>query len=320
MSTSNFLLRFDSEIYVNLCDEERNQLPLLRILIAIGSQEYSEHTLKTGAILADRLKANLTVCYVGEKPRERGDFGMKILHDSMANWQIFHPGLEVLRWAYEKIQEWGFGGETTCSMDPAHTIVESGRILAIVPGARNGKIELLLREGETFAEIHKETQINSYFLTVVGGGVKKSVTNKLIQFVDSNIFFAKNYQHDKSYRILIPVDDSAGTQHAVMFGSLVAQRFGMGIDALTVSKKEYFGPGYSSAAEMADLYFSGKNISHKMLRKVGDPATEIAKGAGDDHLIIMGVSHSSSEWRKFFRGTKPGDTVIQAQCPVLLVR
>ncbi len=313
-------MRFDSEISVNLCDEDRNRVSFLRILIAIGSREYSESTLKTGVMLADRLGADLTVCYVGEKPRERGDFGMKILHDSMANWEIFHPGLEVLRWACGKIHEWGFCGETFCGMDPSHTVVESGRIRAIVPGAHNGRIELLLREGETFAELHKETQINSYFLTVVGGGVKKSVTNKLIQFVDSNLLFAKNYQHDKRYRILIPVDDSVGTQHALMFGSLVAQRFDMEIDALTVSKKDYFGPGYSGAAERANAYFTAKNISHKMLRKVGDPAIEIAKVAGEDHLIIMGVSHSSSELRKFFRGTKSGDTVVQAECPILLVR
>jgi len=293
----------------------------MRILIAISSREFSESTLRTGTILADRLGVDVTVCYVGPKRKERGSAGIKIIHDSMASWEIYHPGLEVLRWACKKISEWGFCDNSICDMDPSQTVLEAGRIRAVLPNPKNSKIELLLREGEPFAELHKETLSGRYFLTVVGGGVKRSVTNKLIQFVDTDLLFAKNFHSQKNdYRILIPVDDSASTRHAVMMGGLIARQFGLEIDALTVSKKDYFGPGYSGAAKKADKYFTQKKIAHKMLREVGDPVEKIIEIADDSHIVVMGTSRSTSEWKKFFRGTKPGDTVVKANCPVLLVR
>jgi hypothetical protein len=53
--------------------------------------------------------------------------------------------------------------------------------------------------------------------------------------------------------------------------------------------------------------------------KTGDPTSVFAETAGTDHIIIMGKS-KMNPLKAWIKGTKPGDTVLKAHGPVILVK
>ena len=48
-----------------------------------------------------------------------------------------------------------------------------------------------------------------------GGGGNTGIHQKLIQFIDSSVFVVKNYSVKKKYKILLPVNDSKGSDMAI---------------------------------------------------------------------------------------------------------
>lgn len=292
----------------------------MRILVAISSKEYSENTLRIGSDVADAFHADLSVVSVVPKPRELLATGLELAQAAMLEWSIYHPGMENLVWAYERLQDYKFVDPTDDAFDPRNLISEGDRHRMLVPHTHGSKISLILREGEPLGELHKETEGRDYSLTIVGGGQKSRLTRQLIQFVDTSIMFVKNFDPDLQYRLLICVDDSRATKKAVVFGGRIAQELHMEVDLVTVSKTKQFGKGYRGAAEWAAHYLERHKVVYKQhFIPSSDPATSFADVAGTDHIIIMGKSkmHPLKAW---LVGTTPGDTVLKANCPVIIVK
>ena len=141
----------------------------------------------------------------------------------------------------------------------------------------------------------------------------------LVQYIDSSIFVANNYDSNQSYRILLAVDDSPATKKTVKYGVRVAQAFGIGVDILTISTKKEFGKDYKNAAAWAAKLLRRSGIEYKNRFEVGDPSHLIATNGGEDHIIVMGAS-SSNPLKTLFKSNKPLKVLENCKCPILIVK
>jgi len=291
----------------------------MRFLVAVRSSTYSERTLQIGSTVANAFSADLSVVYVGDRPKELLSGSVKLARDALLNWEINHPGVDVLRWAYRRLQDWNFIDPSIEQFDPTNLVEDADRVRVILPHVHGEKIRLIFREGDPVDQLKKETEYRDYLLTIVGGGSRKRLARQLVQFVDTSILFVKNFDPEWNYKVLLCVDDSPATKRAVVFGSRVAQHFKAHVDLLTVSKTKRFGKGYRSAAQWARRYLDRQGIAYDQHFKTGDPVTVFAETAGTDHIIIMGKSRMNP-LKAFLRGTKPAATVLKAHGPVILVK
>ena len=291
----------------------------MRFLVAIRSSTYSERTLQIGSAVADAFSADLSVVYVGDRPRELLSGGVKLAGDALLNWEINHPGVDVLRWAYRRLQDWNFIDPSIEQLHPTNLVEDADRIRVILPHVRGEKIRLIFREGDPVDQLRKETEHRDYTLTIVGGGSRRRLTRQLALFVDTSILFVKNFDPEWNYKILLCVDDSRATKRAVVFGSRVARHFKAHVDLLTVSKTQRFGKGYRGAARWAQRYLDRQRLPYDQHFKTGAPVTVFTETAGTDHIIIMGKS-KMNPLKALLRGTKPGNTVLRAHGPVILVK
>ncbi|MFB0516421.1 MAG: hypothetical protein ACETWG_07445, partial [Candidatus Neomarinimicrobiota bacterium] len=289
----------------------------MRFLVAIRSTTYSEPTLRIGSAVANAFSADLSVVYVGDRPRELFSGSVKLARDALLNWEIHHPGVEVLRWAYRRLQDWNFIDPSIEQFDPTNLVQEADRVRVILPHVSGEKIRLIFREGNPVDQLKKETEYRDYILTIVGGGGRKRLTRQLVQFVDTSILFVKNFDPDWNYKVLLCVDDSQATRRAVVFGATVAQHFKTQVNLLTVSKTPRFGKGYRGAARWAQRYLERQQVPYQQHFETGDPPTVFTRMAATDHIIIMGKSRMNP-LKAFLKGTKPGNTVLKAYGPVIL--
>ena len=291
----------------------------MQFLVAVRSTTYSARTLQIGSSLAAGFSADLSIVYVGDRPKELLSEGVKLSRDTMLNWEIHHPGVEVLRWAYEKMQEFGMVDPDAGEFDPTNLVEDAGRVRVLVPQLHGEKIRLILREGDPVDQLKQETEFRDYILTVVGGGSRKRLTRQLVQFVDTSLLFVKNYDPDRDYKLLLCVDDSGATRRAVSFAARVARYLKAHIRVVTVSKTKRFGPGYQSAAKWAQRYLDKAGADYAHEYATGDPVSTFTALAGEDHIIIMGKSRKSP-LAKFLTSSKPAKTVLKANAPVILVK
>jgi nucleotide-binding universal stress UspA family protein len=294
----------------------------MKILIAVGSKEYSAPTLHVGIKVAKAFNASTTIVDVGEKVSEFSTKVVGLTQERMESWDFERPGIDVLEWAFSYLAEKQFIEPQYIEAGfPKNTLVEKDgrRIEVYLKGTVCDDVNLILRNGDIIAELRDEVQTESYDVTIIGGSGKRRMAHDLIQYIDSSIFIVKKFDPDRKYRILLAVDDSLGTRRAVKYGVRVAQAFDIGVDLLTVSKQEQFKEGYKNAADHAAKLMRRSGIEAKNVFEVGDPAKTIVDIAGNHHIIIMGAS-TRSPLKKFFKGSKPLDVMENCSCPILIVK
>ncbi len=292
----------------------------MKFLLAVSSEEYSGPTLRMGSQIAKSFDALLNVIYVGPKPKELFAGRVSLARDSLAKWEIYHPGIEVLRWAFKDLQSSGYledAGEN--GFNPLNMVEEKDRFRLVLPGSYGQEIDLVLREGEIIDELRKECGEEDYTLSIIGGSKGRNMAHDLLQYLPTSVLVMKNVDLEKSYRLLLCVDDSSATKRAVRFGGTIAKRMGMAVTLLTVSKHDDFGEGYTNAAKSAARYLDTLHVDYEQKFLTGDPVGTFIETAGDDHLIVMGAS-SRSPLAKFFLGSKPMKTLEKANCPILVVK
>ena len=294
----------------------------MKILIAVGSKEYSGPTLHVGIKVAKAFNASTTIVDVGEKVSEFSTKAVGLAQERMESWDFERPGIDVLEWAFSYLAEKQFIEPQLIETGfPKNMLIQKDgrRAEVYLKGTVCDEVNLILRNGEIIAELRDEVQTENYDVMIIGGSGKRRMAHDMIQYIDSSIFVVKNYDPSQEYRILIAVDDSPGTRRAIKYGVRVAQAFGIGVELLTVSKQDHFGEGYKRAAARAAKFMHRSGIEAKNLFKVGDPAETIVDAAGDNHIIIMGAS-TRSPIKKFFTGSKPLDVMEKCRCPILIVK
>jgi len=294
----------------------------LKFLTAVSSAEYSKSTLKLGSLIASVFDASLGVVYVGEKASEFHGSSVNLTRQNLTDWNIIHPGLEVLEWALQELKKMNPDNKALAKIqfNPDHVYEEDGRVRVIMPDEEGSRIELILREGELVNELRKEMQLENYDLAIIGGSQnKRHLAHSLIQYLPASIFVLQKFNPRKKYKLLILVDDSTATAKSVEYGALIAKKLGWKVRTLTVSKTKRFGAGYQGAADMAKQYFESRGIPVEQFFLTGDPVRTFVEFAGDNHFVIMGAS-TLNPVKQFLFGSKPIQTLKQTDIPILIVR
>ena len=289
----------------------------MKFLIAIKNKENeSRNVLEIGCKIAEGFSADLTICYVGKKSQALIEGDVNLARKSLTEWNIYHPGLDVLEWAFNYLKGKGFTGDAEFNVE--NLVENSERIRMVLSKTKDYQIRLVLREGELLSELNKEVKRENFDIAIVGSPRRKRMTHQLAQFLNTSIFFVKNFNRNWDYKILLCVDDSRATKRAVIFSTRISKQFSADIKNVTVSKTTFFGKGYRNAHQWADRYLRRMDVSFSSTLLTGNPVDEFVREASDDHIIILGKS-KGNEIMKFIWGSKPIHTAQRAKCPVLLV-
>lgn len=294
----------------------------MKFLIAIGSREYSEPTLRIGMRVAKAFSASVTICYVGPKVRDASMNDIALAQESFGRWEMDTPGVEILEWAFNILAQRDYIMPNLVKTGfQKHTLVPTGPKTTelLLEGTFHQDLRMIIRNGNIVHELHDEVAGGNYDVTIIGGSGKRNLVHDLVQYIGSSILIVNNFNPDKAYRLLLPVDDSPGTRNAVRFGVQVARTYQLPADILTVSKRKSFGSGYQNAHQLALRQFKAFSVETESLLEIGDPVQTILRRAGQDHIIVMGVS-SRNPLLKFFRLSKPLNVAIKCQCPILIVK
>ena len=294
----------------------------MKFLIAVGSQEYSGPTLRVGMEVAAAFNASVTVVKVGPRISEHSASHVKLAQERMGEWDFDRPGVEVLEWAFNFLAKNHYITPTTVETGfPKNTLIDTGnnRAEVYLQGTTGSDVHLILRSGDTIAELRDEVFRGDFDVTIIGGSQKRRMAHDLIQYLDSSIFIVNQYDQNKSYKLLVAVDDSPHTEKAVKFGVRVSQAFEIEVELITVSKTGSFREGYRNAAENAEKLMRRMGIDYETHLLTGNLIDVIKKSAGDDHIIVMGSS-TKNPLVKFFTGSKPLKVMKDCQCPILIVK
>ena len=294
----------------------------MKILIAISSKEYSEPTLDVGMNIARVLEASTTIVDVGQKISEFSMKDVNLANEIMDSWDIDRPGVDVLEWAYNYLLENQFIEErSTKDGFPKNLLIESGsgRSEVLLKGLSLENLSLILRNGDIIKELRDEVDAYEYDLTIIGGSGKRSMSHDMIQYINSSIFIANNFNKTTTYKILLAVDDSPGTSKAVKYGVRVAQAFNIKVEIVTISKDKYFSERDKKASGNAAKMMRRCGLEAEVNFTIGHPVEKIIERAGNDHIIIMGAS-TQSPLAKFFIGSKPLEVMQNSDCPILIVK
>ncbi len=242
----------------------------MKFLIAIKNKDNaSKNVLEIGCKIAEGFSADLTICYVGKKSQALIEGDVNLARKSLSEWNIYHPGLEVLKWAFDILKSKGFAGDVEFNVE--NLVENSGRIHMVLPKAKDYQIHLVLREGELLSELNNEVQRENFDLAIVGTPNRKRMIHQLAQFLDTSIFFVKNISPSRDYKILLCVDDSRATKRAVIFSTRISKQFSAEIKNVTVSKTTFFGKGYRNAHLWAERYLKRVNITFESKLLRGNP-------------------------------------------------
>jgi nucleotide-binding universal stress UspA family protein len=289
----------------------------MKFLIALkNTTDESKNILEIGCKIAEGFSADLTICYIGKQSRALIEGDVNLARQTLSEWNIYHPGLEVLEWAFKILKDKGFAPDSEFNIE--NLVEDKGRIRMVIPKTTNYQIRLVLREGDLLSELNKEVKHGGCDIVIMGSPNRKRMTNKISQFLDTSIFFVKNFNPDWNYKILLCVDDSRATKRAVILSTRISKQFDAEIISLTVSKTSFFGKGYRNAHTWAERYLKRVEIPFQPKLISGNPVDVFVKEAGEDHIIIMGKA-KGNEILKFILGSKPIHTAQRANCPVLLV-
>ncbi|MAP84705.1 MAG: hypothetical protein CMF83_03120 [Candidatus Marinimicrobia bacterium] len=294
----------------------------MKFLIAVGSQEYSGPTLRVGMEVAAAFNASVTVVKVGPRISEHSASHVKLAQERMGEWDFDRPGVEVLEWAFNFLAKNHYITPTTVETGfPKNTLIDTGnnRAEVYLQGTTGSDVHLILRSGDTIAELRDEVFRGDFDVTIIGGSQKRRMAHDLIQYLDSSIFIVNQYDQNKSYKLLVAVDDSPHTEKAVKFGVRVSQAFDIKVELITVSKTGSFREGYRNAAENAEKLMRRMGIDYETHLLTGDLIEIIKRLAGDNHIIVMGSS-TKNPLVKFFTGSKPLKVMKDCQCPILIVK
>ena len=284
------------------------------LIIIKDTSERSKNILQIGSKIANAFSANLSIIHVGKKSKALIEGEVNLARITMGEWNILHPGIEVLNWAYETLKEF----DTIIALKPEDYVNHTKRITLSLAQSSGRDVELILREGELIEEVSKDIDEFKYDLAIIGCPKKKRNTHQVVQFFNTSVLIVKNFRKDWDYNIQLCVDDSRATKRAVVFGARIANHYKKEVKLLTVSKTNLFKSGYRNAHRWAQKYLKRTNITNESLLISGSPVDIIVSEASDDHFIIMGKA-KGNEFFKYIRGSKPIHVAQKANAPVLLI-
>ena len=294
----------------------------MKILIAIGSKNFSKPTLRLGMKVAQAFKAKTTIIDVGEKISEFSSHLVELAQDQMESWDFDPPGVDVLEWAFNYLSdnklidskqiETGF---------PKNRLIDDGedRKLVYLSGTVCDDVNLILRNGDIISELREEVQFGKYDVTIIGRSRKRNMSHDLLQYINSSVLIVNNYQNEKFDKILLPLNDSSGMMKVAKYAIRVALALKVSIEILTVTNKKDSDVVNISKIDKIIKLIRRSGVAHFHKIEEGDIVEKIVKRAGKDKIIVMKAS-SMSPIQRFFKGSIPLSVMNECDVPILIVK
>ena len=292
----------------------------MNFLITIkDTSQQSKNILQIGTKIANAFSANLSIIHIGKKSKAMIEGDINLARITMGEWNILHPGIEVLNWAYDVLKELNtIEIDPDTELKPEKYVNHTKRLTLSIPQSSGQNVELILREGEMIEETSKDIDEFKYDLAILGCPKRKRHIHQVVQFFNASVLIVKNFNKDWTYKIQLCVDDSRATKRAVVFGAKIANHYKKEVKLLTVSKTNLFKSGYRNAHRWAQKYLKRSQIDCESLLISGNPVEIISTEASDNHIIIMGKA-KKNEFFKYIWGSKPIHVAQKANAPVLLI-
>lgn len=294
----------------------------MNILIAIGGKEYSKPTLDLGMKIANSFEATTTIAYVGKKISQFSEKDVSVVHQNLDDRELYRPGVRTLEWAYDFLESKNYIKKKDSNINFSdHLIIdeENSRMRVILKGSHSNKIDLILRTGEIIDQLKTEVERNNHDITIIGGGGNNGMHHKLVQFIDSSVMVVKNYSVNKKYKILLPVNNSLGSNKAIEIAQQFAKSKKMAVEIITVLENKPSDEKLKNILKRTQKKFTNNGIKNSAIILEGDPVKTVVKYAKDDSLVMLGVSPKNPILKYFF-GSKPISIAQQCNCPVLIAK
>jgi nucleotide-binding universal stress UspA family protein len=293
----------------------------MKILIAIGGREYSKPTLDLGMKIANSFKSSTTIAYVGKKISQFSEKDVSVVHQNLDERELYRPGIRTLEWAYDFLISKEYIQEKVANKFDDYLLVdeENSRMKVLLKGQQSDKIDLIMRTGEIIEQLKNEVETNNHDITIIGGGGNTGIHQKLIQFIDSSVFVVKNYSVKKKYKILLPVNDSKGSDMAIETAINFAKSYKLNVEIVSVPEGNKPIDEVENILKKTKEKFSKNRIRTSTKLIDGTPVNSIIDYAKDNSIIILGVSPKNSIMKYFF-GSKPLSIAQKCNCPVLITK
>ena len=294
----------------------------MKILIAIGSKDFSKPTLKLGMKVAQAFNAKTTIIDVGEKISEFSSQLVELAQDQLESWDFDAPGVDVLEWAFNYLsQNKLIDTKQTKTGFPKNKLIDDGegRKMVYLSGTPCENVNLILRNGDTIAELREEVQFGEYDVTILGKSRKRNMSHDLLQYINSSILIVNDYEDQKFDKILLPLDYKDGMLKVAKYAIRVAMALNVGIDIFTVfdsKKSQNKGSNYFNKI-IKFIRRSGVQYSHE--EKEGEIVEQIIKKADKNKIIVMKAS-DMSPFKRFFKGSIPLSVMNECDVPILIVK
>ena len=293
----------------------------MKILIAIGGREFSKPTLDLGMKIANSYKSSVTIAYVGKKISQFSEKDVSVVHQNLDDRELYRPGIRTLEWAYDFLISKKYIKEKGSNTFNDYLLVdeENSRMKVLLKGQHSDEIDLIMRTGEIIEQLKNEVERNKHDITIIGGGGNKGIHQKLVQFIDSSVFVVKNYTVNKKYKILLPVNESKGSDIAIDTAINFAKSYKLDVEIVSVPESK------KSIEEVERILSTTKDKFLKNKIKAttkvidGSVVNSIVNHANDDSIVILGVSPKNPIMKYFF-GNKPISIAQKCNCPVLITK
>ena len=294
----------------------------MKILIAIGSKQYSKPTLHLGMEVAEAFKAKTTIIDVGEKVSEFSSQLVELAQDQMESWDFDPPGVDVLEWAFNYLSDNNLIDSKQIETGfPKNRLIDDGedRKLVYLSGTVCEDVNLILRNGDIIAELREEVQYGNYDLTIVGKSQKRNMSHDLLQYINSSILVVNQYDNEKFKRVLLPINIEGGSMKAAKYGIRVALAYDIGIDIFTVSNDQTSINDENKQVDKIKKIIRRSGVEYVHEKEQGDAVEKVIEKAGDDKIIVM-RSSDMSPLKRYFKGSVPLSIMNRCNVPILIVK
>ena len=293
----------------------------MKILIAIGGKEFSKPTLDLGMKIANSFKSSTTIAYVGKKISQFSEKDVSVVHQNLDDRELYRPGIRTLEWAYDFLISKKYIEEKELNKFDDYLLVdeENSRIKVLLKGQQSDNIDLIMRTGEIIEQLKNEVEKNNHDITIIGGGGNKGIHQKLVQFIDSSVFVVKNYSVNKTYKILLPINESKGSDMAIETAINFAKSYKLDVEIISVPENGKSIDDVEKILLQTKEKFSKSKINSKTKIIEGSTVNSIINYAKDDSIVILGVSPKNPIMKYFF-GSKPLSIAQKCNCPVLITK
>ena len=294
----------------------------MKILIAIGSKEFSKPTLNLGMKVAQAFNAKTTIIDVGEKISEFSSQLVELAQDQMESWDFDPPGVDVLEWAFNYLSENNLIDVTQLETGfPKNRLIEDGedRKMVYLSGTVCEDVNLILRNGDIISELRDEVQYGKYDVTILGKSRKRKMSHDLLQYINSSVLIVNNYDNQKFDKILLPLNDADGMMKVAKYAIRVAMALDVGIDIFTVINKKSLNQERSYIIKNVIKLIRRSGVQFTNEEIEGEVVHQIIKKADKNKIIVMKASNMSPI-KRYFKGSVPLSVMNESDVPILIVK